>query len=91
MNDRGFMQPITILGLAVCLWVVYQRARKSRNQPRGSAKQRFKTAHLLVAALVAWLVINFQLQHLNRAMSGEPQAPQSTWERIVQTLSDWGI
>ncbi len=85
------MQAITILGLALCLGVLYQRARKARTQPARSLKQRFKTAHLLFAALLAWLVISMHLKHLNRALSGEPQEPRSTWESVVQKLSDWGI
>ena len=85
------MQPVTIFGLAVCLAVLYSRARKAPVRTPGSTKRRFKTAHLLVGALLAWLVISIQLQHLNRALSGEPQAPPSLWERVVQTLSDWGI
>jgi thiosulfate reductase cytochrome b subunit len=85
------MQAITILGLALCLGVLFQRARKARKQAPSSISWRFKTAHLLFAALLAWLVITMQLQHLNRALSGEPQAPRSTWERLIQTLSDWGI
>ena len=85
------MQAITILGLAVCLAVIYQRARKARQQPPSSVRRRFKTAHLLYAALLAWLVISIQLKHLDRALSGEPLGPPSTWERMIQTLSDWGI
>jgi hypothetical protein len=85
------VQAITILGLALCLGVLYQRARKARSQPPRSMKQRFKTAHMLVAALVVWLLISMHLRHLNRALSGEPQQPQSMWESVVQKLSDWGI
>ena len=83
------MQWITLIGLALCLYELYRRARKARNQPASSIKKRFKTAHLLLAALVAWLFISIQLQHLDRALGGEPTAPPSTWERVVQTLSDW--
>lgn len=85
------MQAITILGLALCPGVLFSRARKARTQPPRSLKKRFDTAHLLVAALLAWLVISMNLQHLNRAVGGEPQAPPSAWERVIQTLSDWGI
>ena len=85
------MQPITILGLALCLGVLYLRARAARTQPPRSMKQRFKTAHLLWAALLAWLVISIELQHLNRSVNGEPQAPPSAWEQVIRTLSDWGI
>jgi hypothetical protein len=85
------MQPITILGLALCLGVLYVRARKARTQPRGSLRRRFDTAHVLVGAVLVWLVISLHLRHLDHALSGDAQAPLSTWERVVQTLSDWGI
>ncbi len=83
------MEPITLLGLALCLGVLFQRARKARNQPRSSPKKRFDTAHLLIGALVVWLIINFNLQHLNSAFGGEPPLPASTWERVIRALSDW--
>jgi hypothetical protein len=85
------MQAITLLGLAVCLGVLFLRARKACKQPPSSLKKRFGTARLLIAALLVWLVISLRLQHLNHALSSEPQAPQSTWERVITTLSDWGI
>jgi len=85
------MQPITILGLVLCLGVLYMRARKARKQPPRGLKQRFGTAHVLVAALLAWLVISMHFEHLNRALGGEPPAPRSNWERMIEALSDWGI
>jgi len=85
------MQAITVLGLALCLGVLFYRARKAPKQAPSGMTRRFKTAHVLIGALLAWLVISMQLQHLNRGLSGEPQAPQSTWERLIQALSEWGI
>ncbi len=85
------MQLITVLGLALCLGVLFQRARRARTQSSRSLKQRFRTAHLLLAALLVWLVISMHLRHLNRAMGGQPQTPQSTWDRVIETLSEWGI
>lgn len=85
------MQAVTIVGLALCLGVLYERARKARNQPPSSTKQRLKTAHVLFAALVAWLLISFEVKHMDRALSGEAKAPQSTFERVVRAVSDWGI
>jgi hypothetical protein len=85
------VHPITILGLALCLGVLYFRSKKARNQPVSSPKQRFDTAHLLLGALLAWLVISINLKHLDRSLGGETQAPPTTFERVIQTLSDWGL
>jgi hypothetical protein len=52
------MQLITILGLALCLAVLYKRARKARTQGRSSTSRRFKTARLLLGAILIWLVIS---------------------------------
>jgi hypothetical protein len=83
------MQLITVVGLALFLVVLFLRAREARTRPASSAKQRFKTAHVLVAALLVWLVISLNLKHLDRSLGGEPQGPQSTWEKVIRTLSDW--
>ena len=81
------MQFITILGLAMCLGMLYLRAKAAKTQPASSTKQRLKTAHVLLIALAVWLVVNFNLQHLNRAISGQPAGEPSTWERIVRFLA----
>ena len=83
------MQAVTIVGIVLCLGMLYERARRARSQPPSSTKQRLKTAHVLVAALVAWLLISFEVRHLNRALSGEAKDPQSTFERVVRAVSDW--
>lgn len=68
--------------------MIYLRSRKARTQqPRGT-KRRLGTFKLLLGALLVWLIVSFNLQHLNLAMSGEDQAP-STWERVVRTVSGW--
>jgi hypothetical protein len=85
------VQPITILGLALFMVVLFFRARHARKEKPSTFKQRFDTARLLVGALLVWLVISMNLKRLDASLSGEPPAPQSTWERIVRTLSDWGI
>jgi hypothetical protein len=83
------VQPITILGLALVLGVLYFKAREARKKAPSTTKQRFKTAHLLFGALIVWLVISLNLQRLNMSLSGEPQAPPTVWERVVRTISDW--
>ena len=81
------VQWITILGLAVCLGMLYLRAKEAKTRPASSAKQRLKTAHVLLIALAVWLVVNFNLQHLNRGLGGQPVGEPSTWERIVRFLA----
>jgi len=81
------MQLIAILGLAVCFGTLYLRAKAAKTRPASSTKQRLKTAHLLLIALAVWLVVNFNLQHLNGALGGQPADEPSSWERIVRFLA----
>jgi hypothetical protein len=81
------MQLITILGLAVCLGVIFLRAKAAKGQAPSDTKKRLKTAKILFVALLAWLVISFRLQHLNNALSGEPVGAPSTWEHVITFLS----
>jgi hypothetical protein len=81
------VQLVTILGLAVCLGMIYLRAKAAKTRSPSSAKQRLKTAHVLLIALAVWLVVSFNLQHLNRTLGGQPAGEQSTWERIVRFLA----
>jgi hypothetical protein len=85
MDDA--VQLITILGLAVCLGMLYLRAKGARARRSSSTKQRLKTAHVLLIALAVWLVVNFNLQHLNRALGGQAADEPSTWERIVRFVA----
>ena len=82
------MQWITILGLALCLGMLYLRAKAAKTRPASSTKQRLKAAHVLLIALAVWLVVSFNLQHLNRALGGQPAGEPSAWERIVRFLAD---
>jgi hypothetical protein len=81
------VQLVTILGLAVCLGMLYLRAKAAKTQPASSTKQRLKTAHQLLIALAVWLVVNFNLQPLNRALGGQGSGEPSAWERIVRFLA----
>jgi len=83
------MQLIAFIGLALVLYELYRRVQNARNQPPSNPKRRFKIVHILLAALVAWLAISIQLQHLDGEMSGESQKPETTWERVVQRVSEW--
>jgi len=82
------VQPITILGLVVCLGMLYLRAKAAKTRPASSTKQRLKTAHVLLIALAVWLVVNFNLQHLNRTLDGQPAGEPSTWEKLVRFLAE---
>ena len=82
------VQWITILGLAVCLWTLYRRAKAARTRPASSAKQRLKTAHMLLIALAVWLVVHFNLTRLDAALGGQPEGEPSTWERMVRFLAE---
>jgi hypothetical protein len=79
---------VTILGLMVFLGMLYLRAKAAKTRPASSTKQRLKTAHVLLIALAVWLVVSFNLQHLNRALGGEPAGEPSTWERIVRFVAE---
>ena len=81
------MQLVTILGLAVCLGMLYLRAKAAKKLPASSTKQRLKTAHVLLIALALWLVVNFNLQHLNSALGGQAAVEPSAWERVVRFLA----
>jgi hypothetical protein len=81
------VQLITILGLAACLGMLYLRAKAAKTRPASSTHRRLKAAHVLLIALAVWLVVNFNLQHLNGALSGQPVGEPSTWERIARSLA----
>ena len=81
------MQFITLIGLAVCLGVIFLRAKAAKGRATADTRTRLKTAKILLVALLAWLVISFKLQHLNHALSGEPVEPPTTWERVVTFLA----
>ncbi|MGD1097456.1 MAG: hypothetical protein ABSB35_36400 [Bryobacteraceae bacterium] len=81
------VQLTTILGLAVCLAMLYLRVKSANARPASSTKQRLKMAHVLLIALAVWLVVEFNLQHLNGALGGQPAGEPSTWERIVRILA----
>ena len=76
------MQPITILGLAGFAIVLILRARTAPKPQLKNWKQWRSTAKVLLAAIVIWLIVSFNLQHLDRSLSGEHTEP-STFERVV--------
>jgi len=81
-------QPVTILGAALCIAVLFLRYKASVNQPeRRTRKQKLKTAKLLFAALLAWLAISLELRRLDHSLTHSTAYEMSTWDRIVEMLS----
>ena len=76
---------------ALALALLFLRARRAGvlapGGPRRTLKKRFSTGKLLIGAAIAWLLIGFQLQHLNHEISGDPADPPSAWEQIVNFVS----
>lgn len=84
---------LLVLGAALCLVVLLLRAAARRSAekagqvPPRTARQRLGTAKLLLAALLVWLVISFNLRHSLLQIDGADQPP-SQWERLVRFLTD---
>lgn len=89
---------LLVLGAALCFVVLLLRSaarrsaeaagpgRRSEVPPR-TARQRLGTAKLLIAALLVWLVISFNLRHSILQIDGADEPP-SAWERLIRFLAD---
>jgi hypothetical protein len=81
------IQPITLVTSGIFFVVLFLRYRsQSKNGPRRPRQQKLKTAKFLLAALLAWMVIHYSLQHTIAKMDGADQEP-SMMERLVSFLS----
>ena len=81
------IQPVTLLGAGLSIVVLFLRYRTQRkDRPRRSRQQKLKTAKILGAALLAWLTLNYSLQHMIAKIDGTEHEP-SLMERIVFLLS----
>ncbi len=84
---------LLVLGAALCFVVLLLRAAARRSAeaagevPPRTTRQRLGTAKLLVAALLVWLVISFNLRHSILQIDGADQPP-TVWERLVRFLAD---
>jgi hypothetical protein len=80
------MQPITLLGAAICFWVLYS---KYRNAPKGQTKstrrQKIKLAKMLVGALLALMAITYSMRGLGDRLDGKPHEPTIA-ERVITFL-----
>lgn len=90
------MSPLmTLLVLGAALWFVVLLLRAAARHSTGTTgqvpartvRQRLGTAKLLLAALLVWLVIGFNLRHSILQIDGADQPP-SAWERLVRFLAD---
>ncbi len=81
-------QPVTILGAALCILVLFLRYRASAQQPqRWTREQKVKTIKLLFAALLAWLAISLELRRLDHSLTHSTPYELSMWDRFVELLS----
>jgi hypothetical protein len=81
------IQPITLVTAGIFFAVLYLRYRSQpKNGPRRSRQQKLKTAKVLLAAILAWMTINYSLRHTLGKMDGTDQDP-SFIERVVAFLS----
>lgn len=91
------MQPITLLGVALCFLVLFlkyqaqrggaQSAAQLGDQPRRTRSQKLKTAKILWAALLVWMAVGYALQRLNANIDGTAPPP-SLMERVVTLFSN---
>jgi len=81
------VQPITLLGAGVCLWVLYQRYRStSGSQRKSSRQQNIKLAKVLIGALLALMAIVYSMQGLGDKLDGKTHEP-TLMERAVTFLN----
>lgn len=81
------IQPITILGAALCFGLLYFRYKnRPRNSPPRTSGQKLRTVRVLLVVFIAWMAVSFSLQHFIRNLDGAPDQKPSLLERIVSSL-----
>lgn len=81
------IHPFTFLCLGIFFAVLYFRYQsKPKDAPRSSRKQQLKVAKVLFAAFLAWMAINYSLQHTIAKIDGADYQP-TLMERFVSFLS----
>jgi hypothetical protein len=78
------MQPITLLGLGLCLGVLYLRYKgQPKDRPARSPKRKLGAVKILVAGFLAWMALSYTLQHMIRNIDGVTAHEPSLMERVV--------
>jgi hypothetical protein len=84
------MQPITLIGMLVAFGVLFlkYKAQAARGPvPRSPTRRTFKTAKLLISALLTLLAIGFALRRQEASIDGQAPEP-SFMEKLVDVVKD---
>jgi hypothetical protein len=81
------MQPITIIGMLLFFGVLFLKYKSQAARKRGPRRQGFRTAKILLSALLTLMAIGFALRRLNANIDGTAPEP-SMVERLVDVLKD---
>jgi hypothetical protein len=77
------IQPFTILGAVLCLWVLYAKYRnRPKDQPKSTIRQKTKLAKMLIGALLALMAITYSMRGLGDSLDGKPHEP-TLGERVI--------
>jgi len=81
------IQPITLLGAALSLSMLYLRYKTRRKgRARSNPRRTIRLAHAIFIALLAWLTASASLSRLNSSFDGA-NPPPTLAERIVAFFS----
>ena len=80
------MQPITLAGMLLCFGVLFLKFRNQRAAKRGNPRRGFRTAKILLSALLALMAIGFALGRVNASIDGTAPEP-SFMERVVEAFA----
>lgn len=74
------IQPITILGAALCFGLLYFRYKnRPRNSPPRTSGQKLRTVRVLLVVFIAWMAVSFSLQHFIRNLDGARTRNHRYW------------
>jgi hypothetical protein len=84
------MQPITLIGMLLAFGVLFlkYKAQAARSRgPQRPTRRTFKTAKLLISALLTLIAIGFALRRQEASIDGTAPEP-SFLERLVDAVKD---